>query len=296
MAIERIVIEVKRDVMQTTKEVAQLENQLRKLSHQVRSLSQTTAKLNVSTDLNQLKAQLITMAGAISGMSVISAAIGSLDQNQLTTGLVQVDQMCQRLMITAAALEHIQQQASGDFGSLQLKFGAMAEALIGMSAIAYAVGSLPAQTLIQGLLQVDDITERLVSLAKGLEEIDQRVSGDLGGFQSKFLAMAEALIGMGAIAYAAGSVSFETLSTGLSQIDEVRARLVSVALALEEIDNRVSGDLGGFQSKFLAMAEALIGMGAIAYAAGSVSFETLSTGLSQIDEVRERLVSVALAL
>lgn len=124
------------------------------------------------------------------------------------------------------------------------------------------------------MLTIAGISANIYLAAKALQEV-QKV-GDLGGLQPKLLVIAEAVVGMGLIATAAGKIDEMTggsMKNGLLNIAVIGADIFIAAKALQEVGS-IDSDFGSIQSKIGQIALSITEIGVLATAVGAV----MSTG------------------
>lgn len=140
------------------------------------------------------------------------------------------------------------------------------------------IGPNDLKSLGMKMLTIAGISANIYLAAKALQQV-QNV-GDLGDLQPKLLAIAEAIVGMGLIATAAGKLDQllgGSMKSGLLNIALIAADIFVAAKALQEVGS-IDSDFGSIQSKIGQIALSITEIGILATAVGAV----MSTGLGVI--------------
>lgn len=151
------------------------------------------------------------------------------------------------------------------------------------------------------MLTIAGISANIYLAAKALEEV-QKV-GDLKGLQPKLLAIAEAVVGMGILAAAAGFIAEkkpDLLISGLIAVAGISGTIYLAAKALQEVGD-IDSDFGSVQSKIGQMALSITEIGLLAAAVGAlmdtgVGAAVLASGLLAIVGIAGTIYLVAKAL
>lgn len=131
-----------------------------------------------------------------------------------------------------------------------------------------SIGVNDLKSLGMKMLTIAGIAVNIYLAAKALQEVQN--IGDLGALQPKLLAIAEAVIGMGALVFAAGKlIDGKTAISGIAIIIGIAADIYAVAKALEEVDN-INSDFGAVQAKIGQIALVVVEIGALAAIIGAV--------------------------
>lgn len=126
-------------------------------------------------DLGNLQPKMLAIAEAVSGMGLIAAAIGFINEKKpdmLISGLAIVALISADVWLVAKALQKVE-KIDSDFGSIQSKIGQIALCTTEMGVLALAVGAfmstgIGAVTLISGLITLVSIAGTLVLVAKAV--------------------------------------------------------------------------------------------------------------------------------
>lgn len=126
------------------------------------------------------------------------------------------------------------------------------------------------EALAKGLGIVAGLAGTILVGAKALQEIGK--IGDIGDLQPKMLAIAEAVAGMGVIAFVAGKIDEaigNALKKGLVVVTGLAADVWLAAKALQEV-GKIDSDFGSIQSKIGQIALSITEIGALALAVGTI--------------------------
>lgn len=125
------------------------------------------------------------------------------------------------------------------------------------------------------MLTIAGISANIFLAAKALQEV-QKV-GDLKGLQPKLLAIAEAIVGMGAITVAVGFIAEkkpDMIISGLATIAGISANIWLAAKALQQV-GQIDPDFASIQLKIGQIALSITEIGVLALAVGAL----MSTGI-----------------
>ncbi|MGM0341670.1 tape measure protein [Enterococcus sp. AZ007] len=125
------------------------------------------------------------------------------------------------------------------------------------------------------MLTIAGISANIFLAAKALQEV-QKV-GDLKGLQPKLLAIAEAIVGMGAITVAVAFIAEkkpDMIISGLATIAGISANIWLAAKALQQV-GKIDPDFASIQSKIGQIALSITEIGVLALAVGAL----MSTGI-----------------
>ena len=217
-------------------------------------------------NLGQLAPKLVTMGVAISGMGAVTLAADYFSRAMID-GLVIVEALTNQLMELAIALEQIDQTVP-DFGQIAPKLVVMGIAIVGMGAVTVAADYF-SNTMIDGLIIVEKLTNQLLELAIAIEQIDQTVP-DFGQIAPKLAVMGIAIGGMGIVTAAAGYFSKGMLA-GLEIVESLIEQLLLTADALAKINQKVPDDLGSVIGKLGTMGLVLTAMGLFVATVGLIA-------------------------
>ncbi|HBC4824477.1 TPA: tape measure protein [Enterococcus faecalis] len=166
----------------------------------------------------------------------------------------------------AQALQDIDKKVPNNFGSLQSKFLAMAEALSGMAIFVNLASKMPKAKAFTGGFITAILAGELILVAEALDQINKKVPGNLKRLNKKMAGMLEAMIGMGVFVLGVGALS--TTAFGLAA--EILGAFVTAGLAgllmvvaesIKQIDTKVPSNLNTMDKKLENMENALQSIG-----------------------------------
>ena len=151
------------------------------------------------------------------------------------------------------------------------------------------------------MLTIAGISANIYFAAKALQEVEN--VGDLGGLQPKMLAIAEAVVGMGVLVYAAGKIGESDpalIMSGLMAVAGIAGVIYLTAKALQQVGD-IDADFGSMQSKIGQIALSITEIGVLALAVGAlmntgVGAVVLASGLVAIIGIAGTIFLVAKAL
>lgn len=183
-------------------------------------------------NLKGLQPKLLAIAEAVTGMSVISAALGKgndLLSGSVTSGLLLIVGISADIFLVAKALEEVA-NINGDFGSLQSKIGQIALAVTEIGILAGAIGlvmdtGIGAVALVSGLVAIIGITGTLYLVAVALKKVS-KINLDRDIIESN----------INSISKVVKSMSKMTFNENLIiQLDKILSQLLNLALIGELI-------------------------------------------------------------
>lgn len=133
-----------------------------------------------------------------------------------------------------------------------------------------AIGIEDLKSLGMKMLAIAGISANIYLASKALQQVQN--IGDLGDLQPKLLAIAEAVVGMGAIAAAVGFINEkkpDMILSGLATIALISVDVWLAAKALQQV-GEIDSDFGSIQSKIGQIALCITEIGVLSLAVGAV--------------------------
>lgn len=165
----------------------------------------------------------------------------------------------------AQAMKDINDKVPKNLSELAPKMANMGLALTAMGAFVKVAEKLTSGNMAgaaMGLATVAGISGNLILAAVALQQVNDRVSDDIGNVAKKVASMAVAIGGMGVLIAAVGafaSTGFGTAAmvAGLISVALIAGEMILTAVALQQFNDRVPDDIGGVKEKIALMAEAI---------------------------------------
>lgn len=188
--------------------------------------------------------------------------VGINDLKSLGMKMLTIAGISANIYLAAKALEEVQNV--GDFGSLQPKMLAIAEAVTGMGVLVFAAGKImDAKTAVTGILTVAGIAGDIFFMAKALEEVNN-INSDFDGVQSKIKQIALCVVEIGALSAVVGAlmdtgVGAAVLGSGLLAILAIAGTIYLTGQAVASISNleidseKISTNIGAIKETITAL-------------------------------------------
>lgn len=176
----------------------------------------------------------------------------------------------------ALALKVAYNSIPNDLGMLAAKLGVMALAIAGISVLGFALGKVGGNVA-PGLILMLGIAANIALVGLALGVANKSIPNDVGAIIPKLGVMALAVLGMGALAAAAGALG-GLIGVGLLVVAGIAADIALVGLAIGVANKTVPKDIASFQPKLLLMGEVLLAIGVLALGVGAL----MATGVGAL--------------
>lgn len=205
----------------------------------------------------------------------------------------------------AQAMQDVNSKVPADLGKLAPKLSNMAIALTGMGAFVALAGKLyktDFASAVKGLAVIAGISGNLMLAAEAMQQINEKVTGDFGGFASKLANLALGVSSMGALVVVAGKLASTDPASaiaGLATVALISLELMLAAEAMQQVNDKVSSNIGDFASKVANIAIAIGAMTALVQVVGTLTALNpigAVAGLATVALIAGELMLVAEAL
>ncbi|MDO4680902.1 MAG: tape measure protein [Aerococcus sp.] len=219
----------------------------------------------VPSSLPDLLPKLANMALVLAGMSAFVNQVGkSVAKNpgQAVKGLAMVTGVVGELMLAASALEQINNQVPDNIASVAAKMANIAIAIGGMGVLVGVAGKFASSnpmSAIAGLGFVAGVSANLMLAAEAMQQVNNKVTDDIGSFASKVANIAIGIGAMGGLTAVAGLVAAAApiVIPGLLAVAALAGELMLTAEAIQQINDKVPDDLSGVQAKIEGIKSAI---------------------------------------
>jgi len=264
----------------------------------IEELAEALKQVNdkVPADLSSLGPKLGNMAIALTGMGTFVAVAGRIARNNFgnaVKGLAMIAGISANIMLASEAMQQVDAKVPENTASFTAKLANMAIAITGMGALVGVAGKFATTnptSAITGLALVAGISGELMLAAEAMQQVNDKVSGDIGGFSAKVANIAigiGAMTGLVAIAGLFASANPVGAVAGLAMVALLSGELMIAAEAMQQVNDKVTDDIASFSAK---IANVSIGIGAMA---GLIQVVGTLTALNPIGAVAG-LATVAL--
>lgn len=211
----------------------------------------------VPDDYGGLAKKMLAIGGAIAAMGSIVFVAGKMNFTNSLKGLATVALISGEIMLAAEALKQLDDKVTGNLSRIGAKVANVAigiGAMGGLVAVAGALASANPLAAVAGLAVVAAISGEIMLAAEALNQLNNKVSSDIGDIAKKTAGMAVAIGGIGALAAAVGALMATGVGAiaegaGLATIALIAAELILVSEALAQVDEKVPDDLKSVQEK-----------------------------------------------
>ena len=205
----------------------------------------------------------------------------------------------------AEAMKQVNDKVPADLTSLAPKLGNMAIALTGMGAFVGVAGAIAKNNFgnaVKGLAVVAGLSGNIMLAAEAMQQVNDKVTDNIGSFSSKVANMAIAIGGMGVLVAIAGTLA--TLNpmgavAGLAVVALISGELMLAAEAMKQVNDKVPDNIGSFASKVANIAIGIGGMFALVQIVGTLAaLNPIGTiaGLATVALIAGELILVAEAM
>ncbi|MEY8370119.1 tape measure protein [Aerococcaceae bacterium 50-4] len=234
----------------------------------IEELAEAMKQVNdkVPSDLSGLAPKLGNMAVALAGMGAFVGVAGMVAKNNFgnaVKGLAVVAGLSGNIMIAAEAMQQVENKVPDSISAFASKMVNMAIAIGGMGALVAVAGALASANpigAIAGLAVVALISGELMLAAEAMQQVNDKVTDDIGSFASKVANIAIGIGGMFALVQVVGTLSaLNPVGTiaGLVAVALIAGELILVAEAMQQVNDKVPDDVGSFKNKINNMADAI---------------------------------------
>lgn len=234
----------------------------------IEELAEAMKQVNdkVPADLSSLAPKLGNMAIALTGMGTFVAIAGRIARNNFgnaVKGLAVIAGLSGNIMIAAEAMKQIESKVPENMASFAPKLANMAIAISGMGVLVAVAGQLATMNpigAIAGLAVVALISGELMLAAEAMQQVNDKVTDNIGSFASKVANIAIGIGGMFGLVQVVGTLSaLNPVGTiaGLATVALIAGELILVAEAMQQVNDKVPDDVGSFKNKINNMASAI---------------------------------------
>lgn len=234
----------------------------------IEELAEAMKQVNdkVPSDLSSLAPKLGNMAIALTGMGAFVGVAGMIAKNNFgnaVKGLAVVAGLSGNIMLAAEAMKQIESKVPENMASFAPKLANMAIAISGMGVLVAVAGQLATMNpigAIAGLAVVALISGELMLAAEAMQQVNDKVTDNIGSFASKVANIAIGIGGMFALVQIVGTLAaLNPIGTiaGLATVALIAGELILVAEAMKQVNEKVPDDVGNFKNKINNMASAI---------------------------------------
>lgn len=234
----------------------------------IEELAEAMKQVNdkVPADLSNLGPKLGNMAIALTGMGTFVGVAGAIAKNNFgnaVKGLAVVAGLSGNIMLAAEAMKQIESKVPENMASFAPKLANMAIAISGMGVLVAVAGKFATTnpvSAITGLALVAGISGELMLAAEAMQQVNDKVTDNIGSFASKVANIAIGIGGMFALVQIVGTLAaLNPIGTiaGLATVALIAGELILVAEAMKQVNDKVPDDVGNFKNKINNMASAI---------------------------------------
>lgn len=243
-------------------------------------------------------------SGSGSGLSFNFDFGGLLNQAKNLATVYVVIKLIEEL---AEAMKQINEKVPTNIEQIMVKLAAMGIALGSMSAFVAIAGKLAEHNMtaaVAGLAAVALVSANLMLAAEAMQQINDKVSSDIGNVASKLAGMGIALGGMTALVAVVGVLASSNpvaAIAGLATVAALSLELMLAAEAMQQLDEKVSDDIESTAKKIANIGIAIGAMSGLATIIGALMATGIgaligAAGLATIALVAADLMLVAEAI
>lgn len=226
----------------------------------IEELAEAMKQVNdkVPADLSSLGPKLGNMAIALTGMGTFVAVAGRIARNNFgnaVKGLAVIAGISGNIMLAAEAMKQIESKVPESMASFAPKLANMAIAISGMGVLVAVAGQLATMNpigAIAGLATVALISGELMLAAEAMQQVNDKVTDNIGSFASKVANIAIGVGGMFGLVQVVGTLSaLNPIGTiaGLATVALIAGELILVAEAMQQVNDKVPDDMSGITTK-----------------------------------------------
>lgn len=276
----------------------------------IEELAEAMKQVNdkVPADLSSLAPKLGNMAIALTGMGAFVGVAGAIAKNNFgnaVKGLAVIAGLSGNIMLAAEAMKQVNDKVPDNIAMFSSKLANMAIAISGMGvlvAVAGQLATLNPMGAIAGLVVVALISGELMLAAEAMQQVNDKVTDNIGSFSSKVANMAIAIgsmIGLVAIAGTLATLNPMGAVAGLAVVALISGELMLAAEAMKQVNDKVPDNIGSFASKVANIAIGIGGMFALVQIVGTLAaLNPIGTiaGLATVALIAGELILVAEAM
>lgn len=226
----------------------------------IEELAEAMKQVNdkVPADLSSLGPKLGNMAIALTGMGTFVAVAGRIVRNNFgnaVKGLAVIAGLSGNIILAAEAMKQIESKVPENMASFAPKLANMAIAISGMGVLVAVAGQLATMNpigAIAGLAVVALISGELMLAAEAMQQVNDKVTDNIGSFASKVANIAIGIGGMFGLVQVVGTLSaLNPIGTiaGLATVALIAGELILVAEAMQQVNDKVPDDMSGITTK-----------------------------------------------
>lgn len=234
----------------------------------IEELAEAMKQVNdkVPSDLSSLAPKLGNMAIALTGMSAFVGVAGVIAKNNFgnaVKGLAVVAGLSGNIMLASEAMKQIESKVPENMASFAPKLANMAIAISGMGVLVAVAGQLATMNpigAIAGLAVVALISGELMLAAEAMQQVNDKVTDNIGSFASKVANIAIGIGGMFGLVQVVGTLSaLNPIGTiaGLATVALIAGELILVAEAMQQVNDKVPDDMSGITTKIDGIKEVI---------------------------------------
>ena len=234
----------------------------------IEELAEAMKQVNdkVPADLSSLGPKLGNMAIALTGMGTFVAMAGRIARNNFgnaVKGLAMIAGISANIMLASEAMEQIESKVPENMASFAPKLANMAIAISGMGVLVAVAGQLATMNpigAIAGLAVVALISGELMLAAEAMQQVNDKVTDNIGSFASKVANIAIGIGGMFGLVQVVGTLSaLNPIGTiaGLATVALIAGELILVAEAMQQVNDKVPDDMSGITTKIDGIKEVI---------------------------------------
>ena len=234
----------------------------------IEELAEAMKQVNdkVPSDLSSLAPKLGNMAIALTGMGTFVAVAGRIARNNFgnaVKGLAVIAGISANILLASEAMKQIESKVPENMASFAPKLANMAIAISGMGVLVAVAGQLATMNpigAIAGLAVVALISGELMLAAEAMQQVNDKVSNNIGSFASKVANIAIGIGGMFGLVQVVGTLSaLNPIGTiaGLATVALIAGELILVAEAMQQVNDKVPDDMSGITTKIDGIKEVI---------------------------------------
>lgn len=257
---------------------------------------------SIPDDLAGLSAKLGVVAGVVTAMGGLAALGGKLEVSQ--TSILQEAEIAGVVVALAVALGLANSQIPDDLGVLIPKLGVMAGVVVALGGLAAAVGQFEMGDKIkEGLLAMAGVAGVVAALGVALGVANAMIPDDIMIIIPKLGVMAGVVVAFGGLGFAIGKIEglLGGMKKGLITMCGIAGVVVLLALAMDQLNKKVSSDIGKTAEKIASIAVvvgAFTGLSAAigAIVASGVGAFLLGSGMASMLAIAGTVAALANAI
>lgn len=226
------------------------------------ALAIAVANALIPNDLGAIIPKMILMGSVIGGMEILAGLAGKFDK-KVTEGLKTIAIVAGEIALTGIALGVANALIPDRLDLMIGKLGVMGLAIAEFGALAAVIDLIPVDFQ-SGLITVAEIAGAIAAVGLALGVADQAIQSNFDVFIGKLGIMGLAVTEFGVLAGIIGALMATPIGwfmgAGLATVLAICGGMVSIALAIGEIDQKVPEDISGVENKIDLMKKAVEAM------------------------------------